>query len=162
FSVWRHWQAMYSDGAGVATFKPDADGDYSIQLTGTLLLQDNLYPAVQKSTAALTVKVQPASSAGGGCTALPLGPPAAGLAPRRPRPPPPPPPLVSSTAPEKRRDTCPPFRAAPRRPRSRPATVSPQLSVAGFFLFPATWGRVAPTRTNGAPADGGNIYARSA
>jgi len=80
YSIFRHWEAAYSDSAGVATFKPDSDGDYTIQLTAKLVLPDSLYPAVRQSTAALTVKVQPAASASGGCTALPLGAPAAGLA----------------------------------------------------------------------------------
>ena len=80
YSIFRHWQATYSDSAGVATFKPDSDGDYTIQLTAHLVLPDSLYPGVKQSTAALTVKVQPAASASGGCTALPLGAPAAGLA----------------------------------------------------------------------------------
>jgi len=80
YSIFRHWEAAYSDSAGVATFKPDSDGDYTIQLTAKLVLPDSLYPGVKQSTAALTVKVQPAASASGGCTALPLGAPAAGLA----------------------------------------------------------------------------------
>jgi hypothetical protein len=80
FSIFRHWQAMYSDSSGVSTFTPDADGDYTIQLTANLILPDTLYPNVRQSTAALTVKVQPAAASSGGCTALPLGAPAVGLA----------------------------------------------------------------------------------
>jgi hypothetical protein len=80
FSIFRHWQAMYSDASGVSTFTPDQDGTYTIQLTANLILPDSLYPNVRQSTAALTVKVQPAAASSGGCTALPLGAPAAGLA----------------------------------------------------------------------------------
>src|SRR5262249_9092306 len=75
YNTWRHGEALYSDASGVSPSEPDADGDYTIQLTAKLVLQDDLYPAVQQSTAALTVKVQPAASSSGGCTALPLGAP---------------------------------------------------------------------------------------
>ncbi len=80
-SVSRHWSYAYPDSVGRPIFTPDADGEYSIQLTARMVTPDARYPGVQQSTAALTVKVQPgAQSSGGGCTALPLGAPAAGLA----------------------------------------------------------------------------------
>jgi len=55
-------------------------GTYSLQLTARMVSPDARYPGVQQSTAALTIKVGGNSSGGGGCTALPLGAPAAGLA----------------------------------------------------------------------------------
>ena len=79
-SVSRHWSYAYGDNVGKPTFTPDSDGSYTIQLAAKMVTPDQRYPGVQSSTAALTVKVQPASSSGGGCTALPLGAPAAGLA----------------------------------------------------------------------------------
>jgi hypothetical protein len=77
-SASRHWSYAYNDGAGRPTFTPDADGTYSLQLSATMVTPDARYPGVSHSTAALTVKVQ--SSGSSGCTALPFGAPAAGLA----------------------------------------------------------------------------------
>src|SRR5215469_1854827 len=79
-SVSRHWSYAYADSVGKPIFTPDADGEYSIQLTARMVTPDARYPGVQTSTAALTVKVQGGAAASGGCTALPLGAPAAGLA----------------------------------------------------------------------------------
>jgi hypothetical protein len=78
-SVSRHWSYAYSDGIGRPTFTPDADGDYTIQLVAKMVTPDARYPGIAQSTAALSVKVQSAGSSSG-CTALPLGAPAAGLA----------------------------------------------------------------------------------
>ncbi|HUM10124.1 MAG TPA: thrombospondin type 3 repeat-containing protein, partial [Myxococcaceae bacterium] len=79
-SVSRHWSYAYPDNVGKPIFRPDSEGDYTLQLTAKMVTPDARYPGVQQSTAALTVKVQPGASASGGCTALPLGAPAAGLA----------------------------------------------------------------------------------
>jgi len=79
-SVSRHWSYAYADSVGKPTFTPDSEGDYTIQLTAKMVTPDARYPGVSQSTAALTVKVQPSSSNGSGCTALPFGAPAAGLA----------------------------------------------------------------------------------
>ena len=79
-SVSRHWAYAYPDGVGKPIFTPDAEGEYSIQLAATMVTPDPRYPGVRSSTAALTVKVQGAAQSSGGCTALPLGAPAAGLA----------------------------------------------------------------------------------
>ena len=79
-SVSRHWAYAYPDGVGKPIFTPDAEGEYSIQLAATMVTPDPRYPGVRSSTAALTVKVQGAAATNGGCTALPLGAPAAGLA----------------------------------------------------------------------------------
>jgi hypothetical protein len=79
-SVSRHWSYAYADNVGKPIFTPDAEGEYTIQLAAKMVTPDPRYPGVGTSTAALTVKVQPAASSGGGCTALPLGAPAAGLA----------------------------------------------------------------------------------
>jgi thrombospondin type 3 repeat protein len=75
----RHWAYMYPDNVKPPTFTPDTDGTYTLQLAARMVSPDTRYPGVQQSTAALTVKVQ-GNSSGGGCTALPLGAPAAGLA----------------------------------------------------------------------------------
>jgi len=77
-SASRHWSYAYPDGAGKPTFTPDADGEYTLQLLATMVTPDARYPGVQSASAALTVKVQSAGSSG--CTALPIGAPAAGLA----------------------------------------------------------------------------------
>jgi len=79
-SISRHWSYAYADNIGKPIFTPDSEGEYTIQLAAKMVTPDPRYPGVQTSTAALTVKVQPSASASGGCTALPLGAPAAGLA----------------------------------------------------------------------------------
>ena len=79
-SVSRHWNYAYADTVGKPIFTPDAEGDFELQLSAKMVTPDARYPGVQQSTAALTVKVQSGSQASGGCTALPLGAPAAGLA----------------------------------------------------------------------------------
>ena len=79
-SVSRHWSYAYADTVGKPVFKPDADGEFTLQLAAKMVTPDARYPGVGTSTAALTVKVQPGAQASGGCTALPLGAPAAGLA----------------------------------------------------------------------------------
>jgi len=71
----RHWSYAYLKPA---TFTPDADGTYTLQLAATMVTPDARYPGVRTATASLQVKVQ--SSGGSGCTALPFGAPAAGLA----------------------------------------------------------------------------------
>ncbi len=78
-SVSRHWSYAYPDAVGKPVFTPDADGDYTIQLTARMVTPDARYPGISQSTAALNVKVQAAGSSSG-CTALPIGAPAAGLA----------------------------------------------------------------------------------
>jgi hypothetical protein len=78
-SVSRHWSYAYNDASGKPLFTPDSDGDYTLQLVATMATPDARYPGVQKSSAALTVKVQ-SNGSSSGCTALPLGAPAAGLA----------------------------------------------------------------------------------
>ena len=79
-SVSRHWSYAYADSVGKPIFTPDAEGDFELQLSAKMVTPDARYPGVQQSTAALTVKVQSGSQASGGCTSLPLGAPAAGLA----------------------------------------------------------------------------------
>jgi len=79
-SVSRHWAYAYSDNVGAPVFTPDSDGTYSIQLTAKEVTPDARYPGISQSTAALTVTVQGGGSSSGGCTAFPLGAPAAGLA----------------------------------------------------------------------------------
>ena len=79
-SVSRHWSYAYAENVGRPIFTPDSEGEYTIQLAAKMVTPDPRYPGVQTSTAALTVKVQPSAQSNGGCTALPLGAPAAGLA----------------------------------------------------------------------------------
>ena len=78
-SASRHWSYAYSDNVGKPLFTPDSDGEYTLQLLATLATPDARYPGVRTANAALTVKVQ-SSGSSSGCTALPLGAPAAGLA----------------------------------------------------------------------------------
>jgi hypothetical protein len=77
-SLSRHWSYAYPDNVGKPLFTPDAEGEYTLQLVATMATPDARYPGVRTANAALTVKVQ--SSGSSGCTALPLGAPAAGLA----------------------------------------------------------------------------------
>jgi Thrombospondin type 3 repeat len=76
--AWRHTLGAYADGK-VASFTPDGTGQFTLRLTATLLTPDPAYPDVQTSHADLLVTVKDAGSSSG-CTALPLGAPAAGLA----------------------------------------------------------------------------------
>ena len=79
-SVSRHWSYAYPDNVGKPIFTPDAEGEFELQLSAKMVTPDSRYPGVQQSIAALKVTVQSGSQASGGCTALPLGAPAAGLA----------------------------------------------------------------------------------
>ena len=78
-SVSRHWQYAYVDGK-VPTFTPDADGVYDLQLHAELAYKDRLYPNTTTADSSLALTVGPKSGAASGCTALPFGAPAAGLA----------------------------------------------------------------------------------
>jgi MYXO-CTERM domain-containing protein len=77
-SVSRHWQYAYVDGK-VPTFTPDSDGAYELQLHAVLAYTDRLYPTQNETNSSLALTVGPKSGASG-CTALPFGAPAAGLA----------------------------------------------------------------------------------
>ena len=79
-SVSRHWSYAYADNVGKPIFTPDAEGEFELQLSAKMVTPDPRYPGVGTSVAALKVTVQSGASASGGCTALPLGAPAAGLA----------------------------------------------------------------------------------
>jgi len=79
-SVSRHWSYAYADSVGKPIFTPDAEGDFELQLSAKMVTPDPRYPGVGTSVAALKVSVQNSSQASGGCTALPLGAPAVGLA----------------------------------------------------------------------------------
>ena len=78
-SVSRHWQYAYVDGK-VPTFTPDSDGVYELQLHAELSYKDRLYPDTTTADSSLALTVGPKSGAASGCTALPFGAPAAGLA----------------------------------------------------------------------------------
>jgi len=74
------FQYGYVDGH-VATIEPDAPGDWTLSFKADEQTPDEVNPSVQTAQASLTLHVTSGSSAsGGGCTALPLGAPAAGLA----------------------------------------------------------------------------------
>ena len=78
-SVSRHWQYAYENGS-VPTFKPDADGTYTVNVHAILLFKDRLYAGSNSADSTLTLNVGQGTSAATGCTALPFGAPVAGLA----------------------------------------------------------------------------------
>ena len=73
----RHWQYAYQDGH-VPTFTADADGDYTLQLTGKLVFPDRAYPASDTATSELTLKAEPSGAKG--CSATAAGGSLMGLA----------------------------------------------------------------------------------
>lgn len=72
----RHWEYQYVDGS-VPNFKPDKDGEYTLQVTASLAFSDRVFPDQRSSTSTLTLKV--GEEQGPGCTALPAGGSAAAL-----------------------------------------------------------------------------------
>jgi hypothetical protein len=78
-SVSRHWEYAYQNGS-VPTFTPDAAGEYTIQLSSTLVFPDRLYPNSNTANATLVLAVGQGTTAASGCTALPFGAPVAGMA----------------------------------------------------------------------------------
>jgi len=74
----RHWQYAYQDGH-VPTFTADVEGDYVLQLQGTLVFKDRAYPGSDTSTADLKLSASSGSGAVA-CTALPADASLAGLA----------------------------------------------------------------------------------
>ena len=134
-SVSRHWGYAYADSVG----KPDLHPRLGRRLHHPAHREDGdsgrPLPRGEQSTAALTVKVQPSSSNGSGCTALPFGAPAAGLAlaalgllVRRRR-------LSSTDSGDRPGQLIPLSRRVPASSGVEPATVSPPLPVAGFFVW---------------------------
>lgn len=70
----RRWFYAYRDGE-VPTFKPDADGVYTLQLTANLAFPDRSYPEVSQSVSTVTVNVGSAAGEPGGCGAVGGGAP---------------------------------------------------------------------------------------
>jgi hypothetical protein len=54
----RAWDYAYTDGS-VATFAPDVDGSYQLQLSAVLALPDRLYPTDNQATATLDLVATP-------------------------------------------------------------------------------------------------------
>jgi len=73
----RHWEYAYVDGM-VPTFTADVDGEYNIQVKGTLAFPDRAYPEAKDSTSSLKLQVGDPAKAGT-CAAIPMGAPLAGL-----------------------------------------------------------------------------------
>ena len=73
----RHWEYAYVDGS-VPTFTADVDGEYTLQVKGTLAFADRAYPEAKDSTSQLKLQVGDPAKAGT-CAAIPMGAPLAGL-----------------------------------------------------------------------------------
>lgn len=69
----RHWEYAYRDGS-VPSFTADVDGEYSIQLQGTLALPDRLYPDQRASVSELRMTATPDGKNGAqACSMAPAG-----------------------------------------------------------------------------------------
>ncbi len=73
----RNWQYAYVDGQ-VPTFTADVEGEYELQLQGTLAFPDRVYPEVRKSTSSL--KLSALDTVGAACASVPAGVPLSVLA----------------------------------------------------------------------------------
>lgn len=78
-TVSRHWQYAYNDRDGVPTFTADVDGEYVLQVKGTLSFPDRAYPEARESTSELRMSVDGGSGGKTGCAAIPVGAPLFGL-----------------------------------------------------------------------------------
>ncbi|MBX5483331.1 MAG: thrombospondin type 3 repeat-containing protein [Myxococcaceae bacterium] len=65
----RHWSYAYEEGKA-PTFTADVDGEYEMQVQGTLVFPDRVYPDVTTSTSTLKLKVG-ADPVAAACTMLP-------------------------------------------------------------------------------------------
>jgi hypothetical protein len=74
----RHWQYAYPEGLA-PSFVPDKDGQYTLQVTATLAMQDRVWPT-QPRTSVAGVGVTADSGALFACGVVPAGPMAFGLA----------------------------------------------------------------------------------
>jgi len=59
----RHWEYAYPDGQA-PSFTADVDGEYTIQLTGTLAFPDRAYPESKTSTSELKISATPDAKGG--------------------------------------------------------------------------------------------------
>ena len=75
----RHWEYAYTDG-NTPSFTADVDGEYTIQVTGTLAFPDRAYPDQNKSTSSLKISATPDGKAGPkSCSAIGFDPALMGL-----------------------------------------------------------------------------------
>jgi hypothetical protein len=76
----RHWEYAYTDGH-TPTFTADVNGEYVIQVQGTLAFPDRAYPEAKTSTSELKMTATPDGKNGAkSCSALGLDAPLFGLA----------------------------------------------------------------------------------
>jgi hypothetical protein len=75
----RHWEYAYTDGH-TPSFTADVDGEYVIQVTGTLAFPDRAYPDQNKSTSELKISASPDGKNGArSCSAIGFDPALMGL-----------------------------------------------------------------------------------
>ncbi|MFZ5468930.1 MAG: cell-cell cohesion MYXO-CTERM protein MtsC [Myxococcota bacterium] len=74
----RHWEYAYPDGQ-VPSFTADVDGEYVLQVKGTLAFPDRAYPEAKSATSELRLQAGDGTKQPFACTALPMGAPIAGL-----------------------------------------------------------------------------------
>ena len=75
----RHWEYAYTDG-NTPSFTADVDGEYKIQVTGTLAFADRAYPDSKTSTSELKLQATPDGKNGTkSCSAVGLDAPLMGL-----------------------------------------------------------------------------------
>ncbi len=75
----RHWEYAYTDGH-TPTFTADVDGEYKVQVQGTLAFPDRAYPEATTSTSELKMTATPDSKNGAkSCSALGFDAPLIGL-----------------------------------------------------------------------------------
>jgi hypothetical protein len=75
----RHWEYAYTDGA-TPTFTADVNGDYVIQVQGTLAFPDRAYPEAKTSTSELKMTATPDGKKGGqACSMVGFDAPLMGL-----------------------------------------------------------------------------------
>ncbi len=75
----RHWEYAYTDGK-TPTFTADVDGEYVIQVTGTLAFPDRAYPDQKTSTSQLKIQATPDGKNGPkSCSMVGLDAPLMGL-----------------------------------------------------------------------------------
>ncbi len=71
-SASRSWQYIYPNSE-VPTFTADADGTYELQLSGTLVFDDKVYPASKTAASTLILKISDGSSAPTGSSGCSVG-----------------------------------------------------------------------------------------
>ena len=75
----RHWEYAYTDGQ-TPTFTADVDGEYTLQVTGTLAFPDRAYPDQKSNTSQLKIQATPDGKTGPkSCSMVGLDAPLMGL-----------------------------------------------------------------------------------